>query len=98
VKTLRRVAVATGACDDRHPTGTDTPDVGDDVISYTTDIRTHIIDHHGHPPRVYRDIYDPGEAGSSLWSKTTQRKMKEAKERRDALPTAVVTGGRSTPW
>lgn len=58
----------------------------DNVLDYTTDIRTHLTDHNGHPARVYREIYDGGESGSGLWSRTAQRKMAEAKLRRGASP------------
>ena len=60
----------------------------DNVLDYTTDIRTHLAAHNGRPRRTYRAIYDPrgeGEAGlSSLWSLTTQLAMREARRKKEA--------------
>ena len=62
----------------------------DNATDYATDLRTHLLGHNGPPVRTYRDAYDSAvddnpEGFCSLWSKTTQLAMKEARIRRSKI-------------
>lgn len=63
----------------------------DNAADYATDIRAHLDEHNGHPPRTYRAIYDTktDESGTvllnSLWSEPAQLAMIQARMDEAAL-------------